>query len=339
MPVRFSCPTCQIVLGIADRKIGCQITCPKCGEALIVPSHQEAAVWLTSAAIGGGAHPAARLPNDVSGPPDEGHGLADFGEVPRLITDVEENQHRAAAAVRAWPPAGPSSNPAGPTASAPPARTQFPPSGLGRSGEGGGVVIPSGFVLVSRRAVYAQAVLALALALFAFLAGYAIGRGFAPQRDSAGGGGDQAPLVIEGSVAYTPVPSTLEADDESTILVVPAGGKFVPPLAVAGFRPDDPLERRSPSLDLLREQGGDFARTDSSGGFQLVLPAAGDYHLLVLSKHALQQGGQVRGPTAADQAEMAPYFSSPEQLVGIHRYRWTRHHFNTNSPVLAIEFE
>ncbi|HJZ57892.1 MAG TPA: hypothetical protein VKE74_23245 [Gemmataceae bacterium] len=37
MPVRFRCPHCNRLLGIARRKAGTQINCPQCGLALTVP--------------------------------------------------------------------------------------------------------------------------------------------------------------------------------------------------------------------------------------------------------------------------------------------------------------
>ena len=41
MPVRFRCPHCARLLGIASRKIGTQINCPQCAVPLIVPSPDE----------------------------------------------------------------------------------------------------------------------------------------------------------------------------------------------------------------------------------------------------------------------------------------------------------
>ncbi len=37
MPVRFHCPICQQLLGVASRKVGSQVTCPKCLFEIVVP--------------------------------------------------------------------------------------------------------------------------------------------------------------------------------------------------------------------------------------------------------------------------------------------------------------
>jgi hypothetical protein len=41
MPVRFTCPACHQLLSVAARKIGCEVKCPKCNAALIVPGDND----------------------------------------------------------------------------------------------------------------------------------------------------------------------------------------------------------------------------------------------------------------------------------------------------------
>jgi hypothetical protein len=41
MPIRFRCPRCSRLLGIARRKIGAQTACPQCGETITVPNPEE----------------------------------------------------------------------------------------------------------------------------------------------------------------------------------------------------------------------------------------------------------------------------------------------------------
>ena len=43
MPIRFRCPHCARLLGIATRKAGLPIDCPQCGKAVTVPVHNGAA--------------------------------------------------------------------------------------------------------------------------------------------------------------------------------------------------------------------------------------------------------------------------------------------------------
>ena len=42
MPIRFRCPHCERLLGIARRKAGTPIRCPQCGEGVTVPHQDEA---------------------------------------------------------------------------------------------------------------------------------------------------------------------------------------------------------------------------------------------------------------------------------------------------------
>ena len=44
MPIRFRCPTCTGLMSIARRKANAVVTCPKCGEQVVVPATEPAAV-------------------------------------------------------------------------------------------------------------------------------------------------------------------------------------------------------------------------------------------------------------------------------------------------------
>ncbi len=44
MPIRFRCPTCTALMSIARRKANVVVTCPKCGEQVVVPTTEPAAV-------------------------------------------------------------------------------------------------------------------------------------------------------------------------------------------------------------------------------------------------------------------------------------------------------
>lgn len=44
MPIRFRCPTCTGLMSISRRKANAVVSCPKCGEQVIVPETEPAAV-------------------------------------------------------------------------------------------------------------------------------------------------------------------------------------------------------------------------------------------------------------------------------------------------------
>jgi hypothetical protein len=55
MPVQFICPNCRRTLSVTRRKVGHEVTCPKCAAAITVPDNQPAlagAVNLSAARSG-----------------------------------------------------------------------------------------------------------------------------------------------------------------------------------------------------------------------------------------------------------------------------------------------
>ena len=64
MPIRFRCPHCERLLGIARRKAGAQIHCPQCGVGVTVPHEDEQ------------ADRTLRGLDDLLGPPPAANGAA-----------------------------------------------------------------------------------------------------------------------------------------------------------------------------------------------------------------------------------------------------------------------
>src|SRR5437763_965043 len=88
-----------------------------------------------------------------------------------------------------------------------------------------------------------------------------------------------------------------------------------PPPAVANPPPED----HTKSLAILQQLGGGFARTDSSGRFELEVPRRGRYLLLVISRD--QQSRRDSEAKAADIQKLRPFFDNPAQLLGDRRYQ------------------
>jgi len=130
MPVRFVCPECRRVLSVTRRKIGFEVTCPKCLALVTVPD--------------GGQAPAKAAEGEPSAE-EEGElpiasGLAFFDNLPDLAVSRRP--------ILAGPPT----------------------TGLVSPG-----VATANHVLVTRTAVYLQAVLLLVVAATAFGLGYWLG--------------------------------------------------------------------------------------------------------------------------------------------------------------------
>ena len=77
MPIRFRCPQCDRMLGIARRKAGTQTACPQCGKMLTVPVQDDQTeladldMLLNPAANGGSAHQPKVAPQVAVAPPPQ----------------------------------------------------------------------------------------------------------------------------------------------------------------------------------------------------------------------------------------------------------------------------
>ena len=115
-------------------------------------------------------------------------------------------------------------------------------------------------------------------------------------------------------------------DDESVVLVFPTEARPAPQnkIAIDGLRPGDPFPHDdSHNLQLLRSLGGECVRTDEQGQFELQLPDAGQFFVLVVSKNAYRNPGQqfAQGEMN-DIAQLGRYVQSATDLLGNSKYEW-----------------
>lgn len=75
MPIRFRCPQCDRLLGIAKRKAGTQTECPQCGKMVTVPVQNDQTeladldeLLNPAAAANGSARPKAEVPRPSPAP-------------------------------------------------------------------------------------------------------------------------------------------------------------------------------------------------------------------------------------------------------------------------------
>jgi hypothetical protein len=76
MPVQFNCPSCRRRLSVTRRKVGHQVTCPKCTAPIVVPASQPALV---------GAADRLSVPAELDQLRMD--GLADFTDLSDLMVD------------------------------------------------------------------------------------------------------------------------------------------------------------------------------------------------------------------------------------------------------------
>jgi hypothetical protein len=162
MPIRFRCTHCQKLLGIAHRKAGTMVPCPKCGRETLVPQgEQEPSLPPT-----GGAGPAAGAPP----PPGPDVPLFEQRNFEALLNDGGGQAQPSILGARApVPPAAP-----GRVARPGPGSPDVEPLGPVPTGP---QMPPGGFVLTRRQATVLTVAIVVVMVL-AFGAGLLVGRYF-----------------------------------------------------------------------------------------------------------------------------------------------------------------
>lgn len=287
------------------------------------PAFEEVLQFITEQDTGTAAPPPQSSP-----PPREESPASQHGN-PR--TPREESPIEAASAVAAPPPAPPVesavvagvSSPIAPPPLPPLVESRLPPvssaatrTAATRRRHDDGTVL-----MLTRKAVYAQAVLAGGLTLLAFLAGLTIGRSSRPagkpERDGKQAAGEPVPL--EGYVLYSLSPGHSMPDAGAIVIALPAGKTSGRKLAARGLHPGDGDDLSAvPAIDDLRSLGGAVARADERGQFQLVVPKPGDFSILIVSRRSKRPSDQTIA--MSDQQELARVFASPSDLIGEQRY-------------------
>lgn len=184
-------------------------------------------------------------------------------------------------------------------------------------------------VLLKRNAIYVQAVLLLAMGTLGFALGYMLGQARVGSKPAGAAEGDAQtpPIVVQGTLVYERAPGELIGDADAVAIALPVDRKPDIRLQPRGLRPDDRWERdRTPGLDAIMRLGGDYARANEEGQVELVVRTAGDYYLLLISKHADRRPGDSARPR--DATELSAYFESPLDLLGTKKYDWTVQHFS-----------
>ncbi len=295
------------MLGIASRKAGSDIECPKCGLSQGVPTEEAALAALT---------------------------MGQFAQTPPgtdMASDVVVYDDQPAAIETSGPhPDGPRPEKGPDTPSSGPALPSEPSGASGRS-------VPRGMILFPRRVFYVQGLLFVIVALGAFGAGYFIGRGDATDRlRTERKQASQEQTQIPGKLVYDRGGGDFVGDEGAVIIVLPDGG-VTTRIPFEHIRPQDPVLDAPPkSVRLIREQGGEMARARPSGQFDLVVPDRGDYCLLIISRGTRRSGNAA--VDEVDLSEMQEYFSSPENLIGDRKYRWLSKEVNAGLSPVEIDF-
>ncbi len=203
MPIRFRCPHCHQLLGIARRKAGSHVHCPTCNASLLVPATDEASdePEIPSPDLGAGHPPAAEHraitqpgspppPTEPAGAPAAAANFFDRDDFDALlkfsVSGPVEPRKSAAGSVHTPvpatrnPPAQPAPAPPAPLPVMPPANVEpfalpRPSARAAAQAPAQAPLPPGSLVLTPTRATVLTVVVILLLAV-AFGAGLIVGR-------------------------------------------------------------------------------------------------------------------------------------------------------------------
>lgn len=162
MPIRFRCPHCQQLLGIARRKAGSRVECPACQASVLVPVTDQEGLESV----------AAPAPMPLHQPSEE--PLFEREDFERLFAaTAEEHAHKGPAPPEKMPPPPPlpqfaASN--GPGLSEPKGSSRKPAPGLAGEFDNS-----AGYLLTPRRASLLTVMVILLMAI-CFVGGLLVGR-------------------------------------------------------------------------------------------------------------------------------------------------------------------
>ena len=309
MPIRFYCNRCHQILGIASRKAGSEIECPKCGRAQTVPNEEAAAASIVMDKF-----------SKTQQTPEDPANLIVYDDKPAVIETPREREKKKAASDQSEGSVKRHS------------AVEEPLSA------GYAKPLPSGMILFPRRSLYVQGLLFLMLAAVAFAAGYFIGRGDVNYEVRVVEEElDKERMEIRGKLVFDPGTDRIAGDENAVVIALPSDKLPETRFSSGGLRPQDsPPAVTHRSIEAIVEFGGAYCRADASGDFSMFVPTMGTYRLLIVSRHATRPKG-----VELDEAhliEMEEYFSRAENLIGRKKYRWSSEEVNTGFRPVEINF-
>lgn len=175
-------------------------------------------------------------------------------------------------------------------------------------------------VSISRRVLYAQGVLIAATGLVAFILGYLFGGSSVLPVPAVPMAASSGPIEVAGTLTYLHNGAP-QADAGAVIILLPHDSAPDEKISIDGLRPQDPppAEEAMP-VRAIRSLGGQYQRSDPSGVFSLTVPRAGEYHLLLVSRHA-ERPTNVQ-PHEEDLLALERFFKHAPDLIAGQKYRW-----------------
>ncbi len=359
MPVRFNCHNCRQLLSVSRRKIGADIQCPKCGKSMCVPGESEGAAVVSKKSR---SRRSKGTQSASEGEPPPGPDEADDAPLfPELVV-FDEPGARPTAGAAPSPPEGNGSPSTAATVAPPqapepstdvphiekrrsrsipaPARSPSVSRLTRRAGGGQRIVVrpDAPMLLVSRKVIYLQGLLFVALGLFTFGVGYLIGRGAGPAQSADKAQQPEADTVlVEGTLSYVGSEGRPMPDKGAVVIALPKDVVVERKIVASDLSPLDP-EPQADNRGVLsiEELGGAYARTDERGIYSIVVPRAGKYHLLFIS-HGSQRPLQ-QGIDPKTLEELQRVFQPVTGLVRQQKYHWIVQDISGGSMTKGFDF-
>lgn len=186
------------------------------------------------------------------------------------------------------------------------------------------------FTLIGPHSLPVYYALLLLVAAGGFVAGWLIGRAGMPHEEKRlpTTPGVANRVLLSGHIRFAGISGEGQPDGGAVVLALPADRRPDKPLAIEGLRPWDAGSSQAiKSRERLSEIGGAWGQADENGDFHAVLPSAGRYWVLVISRNlarpAWLTAGSRRGIPELEYEQLTRYFQRPADLIGPQAFRWT----------------
>jgi hypothetical protein len=173
-------------------------------------------------------------------------------------------------------------------------------------------------VSIPRYVLYSQGFLLGVVALAFFVFGLIVGGRSGIQSAELS---THSPCTVTGSILFDDATDAALPDEGSVVILLPVARRPDEKIAADGLQPAAPAPQDDhPGVTMLRGLGGDYARVDRRGRFQVRATTTGRYFLLVISRHRQRDANE--HPKANELAQLGRYVIPATQLLGQSRYQW-----------------
>ncbi len=353
MPIKFRCQHCRQFLGISRDQAGAVTDCPTCGRTIRIPRLDGTIDPLPQPKLDLGDSDLASALDKLA---DIGQAQSMDSESASVVNPAVEEKSSPSVPERLHEPPKVSEVVLEPivTNDSPQAPSSLPESVTAKTIEPPGLESPKISDLAPLQELAQQTakypisshaqdsvkrrLLIGAVGFFLLFVGFLIGRWSAPEivPQAATTPGElknppgqeehapaqppdkETPLALTGRITYVSASGDTHPDAGARVLVLPALRKGIAKLPMEGFRAGADSQDAKLATILAASVGGHFAIADSDGRFQVQLPEAGEYRVLIISRY---QPREETGPLAPQVKQfLGQYFERPEQLLGQTEY-------------------